>query len=149
MCSSDLKTKQATGAAQRIAGKGSGCLFGLLASKSVVETREVRGAGHRVETARLALSVWPLAALDQGEQSRRACGEAGGRGMEQLTPRRFPTSWTVVELRTSYVIRDDNGQKLAYVHFEDEPGRRSAANLLTRDEARRIAANVADRKSVV
>ena len=32
-------------------------------------------------------------------------------------------------------MRDHNGQQLAYVYFEDEPGRRSAAKLLTRDEA--------------
>src|SRR5262249_39990456 len=34
-------------------------------------------------------------------------------------------------------------QKLAYLYYEKEPGRRSAAKLPTKDEARRIAANIA------
>jgi hypothetical protein len=51
--------------------------------------------------------------------------------------------WTVEEQDACFVVRDHNGQALAYVYFEDEPGRRSAAKLLTRDEVRRIAANVA------
>ena len=45
--------------------------------------------------------------------------------------------------RPSCFIRDTNGQALAYAYFEDEPGRRAAAHLPTRDEARRIAANIA------
>lgn len=54
--------------------------------------------------------------------------------------RRFPLPWTAEETDACFIVRDHTGQALAYVYFEDEPGRRSAAKLLTRDEARRIAA---------
>jgi hypothetical protein len=60
-----------------------------------------------------------------------------------VTARRFPPSWSVEEQDDCYVVHDRGGQALAYVYFEDEPGRRSAAKLLTKDEARRIAANIA------
>jgi hypothetical protein len=58
--------------------------------------------------------------------------------------RRFPPPWTLDEANDAcFIVRDKNGQALAYVYFEDEPGRRATARLLTRDEARRIAANIA------
>jgi hypothetical protein len=47
------------------------------------------------------------------------------------------------ETDACFIVRDANGQALAYVYYEEEPGRRAAAHLLTRDEARRIAANIA------
>jgi hypothetical protein len=40
-------------------------------------------------------------------------------------------------------VRDANGQALAFIYCEDEPGRRATGKLLTRDKARRIAANIA------
>jgi hypothetical protein len=60
-----------------------------------------------------------------------------------MPQRRFPPPWTVEELDSCFVVKDASGQKLGYFHYEEEPGRRSAAKLLTKDEARRIAANVA------
>ena len=55
-----------------------------------------------------------------------------------------PPLWTVEEHNDArFVVIDSAGQKLAYVFFEDDPGRRLAAKLLTKDEARWIAANVA------
>jgi hypothetical protein len=58
-------------------------------------------------------------------------------------PTLLPTAVVVEETEACFVVRDANGQALAYVYSEDQPGRRAAAKLLTRDEARRIAANIA------
>ncbi len=60
-----------------------------------------------------------------------------------MAPRRFPPPWTVEDIDAAFVVKDSAGQKLAYVYYEEEPGRRSAAKLLSKDEARRIAANIA------
>ena len=60
-----------------------------------------------------------------------------------MPARRFPAPWSVEETAARFIVKDSTGQKLAYVYFEDEPGRRSAAKLLSKDEARRIAANIA------
>ncbi len=57
--------------------------------------------------------------------------------------RRFPLPWSIVETPACFIVKDGGGQALGYFYFEDEPGRRSAANLLTKDEARRLAANFA------
>jgi hypothetical protein len=49
----------------------------------------------------------------------------------------------VEEITESFKIVDATGQTLAYVYFEDESGRRMTMKRLTKDEARRIAANIA------
>ena len=55
-------------------------------------------------------------------------------------------SWSVeapdpkLDRRYFFIVRDARGQALAYVYFEEG---RAAAKLLTRDEARRIAPNIA------
>ena len=62
-----------------------------------------------------------------------------------MPARRFPPPWTVDEREggKSFIVRDANGQALAYLYFEDEPQRQMSMKRLSRDEARRIAANIA------
>jgi len=55
----------------------------------------------------------------------------------------FPSPWSVEERPAAFVVCDHNGQPLAYVFFEERPGRHSAVKPLTKDEARGIAANIA------
>jgi hypothetical protein len=59
------------------------------------------------------------------------------------SPRRFPPPWSAELTPNCFIVRDVNDQKLAYVYYESEPARQSAAKLLSKDEARRIAANIA------
>ena len=57
--------------------------------------------------------------------------------------RRLPAPWTAEEGDESFTVKDASGRSLAYVYFEDEPGRRSQLNRLTRDVARRVANAIA------
>jgi hypothetical protein len=59
------------------------------------------------------------------------------------SPCRFPTPWTAELQPNYYVVRDANGQQIAYVYYSNDPERRTSAKLLSKDEARRIAANTA------
>ncbi len=117
---------------------------------------------------RAALSFFRLNELESGTSppsaapprvpSWRRRADAPGRGSAcasnnvrkmSAPERRFPPPWTVEDIGAAFVVMDSAGQKPAYIYYEEEPGRRSAAKLLSRDEARRIAANVAKLPSFI
>jgi hypothetical protein len=39
-----------------------------------------------------------------------------------MPARRFPPPWSVEETDACFIVRDANGEALAYVYFEEEPG---------------------------
>ena len=58
-------------------------------------------------------------------------------------PRRFPPPWRADMIPGGYVVRDDNGQELAYLYARANEAEARQAKVLTADEARRIAINIA------
>lgn len=60
-----------------------------------------------------------------------------------MTDRRFPAPWTVDQIPGCLVVRDAIGQSLAYVYRATRYADAHNAKVLTEDEARRIASNIA------
>ena len=57
--------------------------------------------------------------------------------------RRFPAPWREEKFSGGYIVRDANGQALAYLYARSIESEAIAAKQLTMDEARRIAVNIA------
>ena len=61
---------------------------------------------------------------DVAEVSTAPADRAAARGRQMsVGSRRFPAPWDIEEYdRSCFIVRDNNGQALAYVYFETEPG---------------------------
>jgi hypothetical protein len=59
------------------------------------------------------------------------------------SPRRFPPPWQVEQTPGGFKVLDANGQALVYVYARETKAEADIAKVLTFDEARRIAVNVA------
>ena len=60
-----------------------------------------------------------------------------------MTSRRFPAPWQVKQIPGGYKVLDATGRALAYIYARDTKAAADIAKVLTFDEARRIAVNVA------
>jgi hypothetical protein len=60
--------------------------------------------------------------------------------------RRFPPPWRVEQIPGGIKVMDASGQALVYVYARETPEQASIAKVLTFDEARRIAMNVAQQR---
>jgi hypothetical protein len=68
---------------------------------------------------------------------------AADRGRRGEANRHFPPPWSVEDIGACFVVKDSSGQSSAISITRKKAGRRSTADMLSKYEARRIAANVA------
>jgi hypothetical protein len=78
--------------------------------------------------------------LDQFEEGKPAGGRAGElEAIPQpaaplMTSRRFPPPWHADTMPGGYVVRDANGQALAYLYSRESDAEARQAKVLTKDE---------------
>jgi len=53
------------------------------------------------------------------------------------------SKWSVEDIGDCFAVKASNGRPLIFIYYGEGGGRRSLARLLTRNAARRIAANIA------
>jgi hypothetical protein len=105
---------------------------------------QLRGAGDADYAAASRFPrVRPFPAFDLNNPERSTQIRGRQLGPLHLMARRFPPPWTAEESAGGYVVRDANGQSLAYVYSRDNANDAATAKVLTKDEARRIARNIA------
>ena len=63
--------------------------------------------------------------------------------MPEQSTRRFPPPWSVEQIPGGFKVKGANWQSLAYVYGRESKADADIANVLTMDEARCIAANIA------
>src|SRR6516165_2363533 len=61
----------------------------------------------------------------------------------RMPDRNLPPPWSSEEHSAYFVVRDNNGLAVAYVYYDNKARYQSAAKLLTKDEARWVALNIA------
>jgi len=74
-------------------------------------------------------------------------GMEGVPGITGTDHSSLPRAWSAEVTPNCFIVHDADGQQLAYVYYESEPGRRSAAKLLTRHKAGRAIRRASSRVS--
>jgi hypothetical protein len=66
-----------------------------------------------------------------------------------MTQRRFPPPWKIEEIAGGYVVKDANGQSLAYVYGRESRADAENSERAHRHEVQRIATNIAKLPSLL
>ena len=87
-----------------------------------------------------AAAAWPVVARAQ-QATMPVIGYLGNQSADNSKSVTDPFLQGLKE--TGYVVRDANGQAIAYIYSRENEAEARQAKVLTKDEARRIAINIA------